>query len=80
MYFLRCANEFIPDSAIIHLADHNFELCDATFVNFAKIINKFDDVKSSKSCHCGCVFSLNDCIVVYAIISKERAVCKVQSV
>jgi hypothetical protein len=75
--FLRCSNDLIVDSTIIHLADHNFELCDAALINFAKIINKFDYVKSSKSCDGRRVFSLDDCVIVYAIIPEEGTVREV---
>lgn len=80
MNLLRITDELITNGAIIHLPDHNFELSDTSLINFAKIIDEFDDIVSFKSSHGGSIFSLNDSTIVDVIIPEESTISEVQSV
>lgn len=80
MDFLWITNELIAHSTIIHFPDHNLQLGDASLIDFAKIIDEFDDIVSSKSGHGGCIFGLNDSTIVDAIIAEEGTIGEVQSV
>jgi hypothetical protein len=80
MDFLGITNQLIAYCTIIHLPDHYLQLGDASLIDFAKIIDEFDEIVSSKSSHGGCVFGLDDSTIVDAIVAEEGAIGEVQSV